>query len=202
MDGREGPAIIGIYISPVGWLAIVLSGVGGAALAVLVARVAGAAVRQRLDARRLGLGVALFAPAPLLMGGVWGPVAGFVFLAVAAAVLGKQGKGPAVERGEGSVTPLGWGALLTRGFAFATGGDGGVRRLRGGALSVGSAWPLGPSPLLGGTERGGMGPRIKSGDDGGKGGEGPDASGHPSTPRAVISGLDPGTHAARRRTTA
>lgn len=111
----------GLYFDPVGWLAIALSGMGGAALAVLVARVAGAGVPQRLDARRLGLGIALFAPAPLLLGGTWGPIAGFLFLTVAAAVLGKQGKGPAVEEGEGTAVPLGWGALLTRGVAFGTG---------------------------------------------------------------------------------
>ena len=90
-------------------------------MAVLIARVSGARAVQRLDARRLGLGIALFAPAPLLMGGVWGPVAGFLFLAVAGAVLGKQGKGPAVALGEGQDVPLGWGALLTRGIAYATG---------------------------------------------------------------------------------
>ena len=113
--------MIGIYISPVGWLAIALAGMGGAAMTVLVARVAGARAAQSLGARRLGLGVALFAPAPLLMGGTWGPLAGFLFLAVAAAVIGKQGKGPAVAAGEGQDVPLGWGVLLTRGIAFATG---------------------------------------------------------------------------------
>ena len=87
----------------------------------IVALLTGGEATQRLDLRRLGLGIALFAPAPLLMGGAWGPVAGFLFLAVAAAVLGKQGKGPAVAAGEGQVVPLGWGMLLTRGIAFATG---------------------------------------------------------------------------------
>ena len=110
-----------MYLDPIFWLVILSSGAVGGATAALVGRVAGAHVPQRIDARRLGLGALLFAPAPLVMMGAFGPLAGFLVVTVAGAVLGRQGKGPAVEPGEGSAVPLGWGNLLTRGVALATG---------------------------------------------------------------------------------
>ena len=111
---------MGIYLSPLGWLLIALAGMAGTLGAIGVARVAGAEVAQRPTLRRLGLGIALFAPVPLVAGGATGPIAAWLFLVVAGATLGKRGIGPLVAPGEGSVLPLGWGAALTRGVAFAT----------------------------------------------------------------------------------
>ena len=109
------------YLHPLGWLVIALAGAGGALAAIMVARVSGASVKHRVTARRLGLGILLFAPAPLLMGGAFGPIAAWLFLAVASATLARQGMGPLVVDGEGTSVPLGWGAVLTRGVALATG---------------------------------------------------------------------------------
>ena len=109
-----------VYLSPLGWLLIALAGMAGTLGAIGVARIAGSDVPQRPGARRLGLGIALFAPVPLLAGGVTGPIAAWLFLTVAGATLAKQSIGPLVAPGEGSAIPLGWGAAMTRGVAFAT----------------------------------------------------------------------------------
>lgn len=110
------------YLSWQFWVVMAASGFAGTLLAIGIARLLGAKQPQPLEPRRFALGLALFVPAPLLLADpAFGPFAGFLYLAVAATVIGRQGLGPAVASGEGEHAPVTWGALLTRGAAFATG---------------------------------------------------------------------------------
>ena len=111
-----------IYLSPLGWIAILVGGTGATLAAIFIASVAGAEVEHRLTWRRWLLGLAVFAFAPLLGGGLFGVLAAWLYLAVASAVLAHQGMGPLVASDEGRGLPLSWGRALTRGAAFATGG--------------------------------------------------------------------------------
>ena len=108
-----------IYLHPIGWALILVAGVAGTLAAVGIARVMGGE-GQRASRRRLATGVLAFVPAPLLMGGATAVVPAWLYLVVAPAVLAKQGIGPLVAAEEGRAVPLGWGAALTRGVAFAT----------------------------------------------------------------------------------
>ena len=109
------------YLDPLFWMAVIAAGVAGALLTVAIAALTGSARVQRPEARRLGLGVALFAPAPILLLTGFGPLAGFLYLMVSIAVLGREGIGPAIAAAERDGAPVSWGQLLTRGIAFATG---------------------------------------------------------------------------------
>lgn len=114
--------LVSVYLSPVTWMLVALGGVAGTFAAYGIARVSGDEHARRPSARKLGLGMLVFVLAPGLMLGPSGPLAAFLYLAVAPAVLAKQGRGPVVAAAEAGVSDLRWGTVLTRGVAFATGG--------------------------------------------------------------------------------
>ena len=118
--GAGGGAAL-YYLDPSFWLVVVASGAAGTLLAAAIARVSGAPTSFWPGWRRLGWGVALFAPAPLAMANAAGPFGGFVVLLAAAAVTGREGIGPVGVAGEADGTPAPWSRVLTRAAAFATG---------------------------------------------------------------------------------
>ena len=109
------------FLSPSFWAAVIVAGVAGTLVTVAVAALTGSGHAHRPELRRVGLGVLLFAPAPILLLSGFGPLAGFLYLMVSVAVLGRESIGPAIAATEKDGAPVSWGQLLTRGIAFATG---------------------------------------------------------------------------------